>query len=737
MGKAGKKGGKRITKKELTAALIDLFQQNPNDTITYKQIFARLDLKTHPAKMLCTDIIADLVFDEYLKEVSRGSFKPYNSGQVLEGIFQRKTNGKNSFIPDDGGEPVMVAERNSAHAMHGDRVKVALFARRRRKNKEGEVIEIVERANDTFVGTLKVEKNFAFLLTENRTLANDIFIPKTRLKNGKDGDKAVVKIVEWPSDYKNPIGQVVDILGKTGENNAEMHAILAEYGLPYSYPANVEKAALKIPEEIDPKEIARRKDMRGITTFTIDPRDAKDFDDALSIRPLKAGLWEVGVHIADVTHYVKEGDFIDKEALRRATSVYLVDRTIPMLPERLCNQLCSLRPDEDKLAYSVIFTINDRAEVKDYEIIHTLIRSNRRFTYEEAQQIIETGNGDYNQEILTLNKLAQKLREKRFSAGSIDFDRVEVKFEIDETGKPISVYFKEAKESNQLIEEFMLLANRTVAAHIGKVPRNKKAKVIPYRIHDVPDSEKLENLKQFIVKFGYKLRTGGSQGEVNKSFNKLLTDVKGKKEQALIENIALRAMQKAKYSTHNIGHYGLGFEYYTHFTSPIRRYPDMMVHRLLTRYSDGGRTASASKYEELCEHSSKMEQLAASAERSSVKYKQVEFMSEHIGQTYDGIISSITEWGLYVEIIENKCEGMIPIRNLGSDYFEFDERNYCLIGRKTHKRYNLGDTLKIRVACANLEKKQLDFELAGKDAPEIEPYHVVSRKKEHEKRRRK
>ena len=559
-----------------------------------------------------------------------------------------------------------------------------------------------------------MDKPYAFLLTENRTLANDIFIPKNKLKNGKTGDKAVVKVIEWPEEAKNPIGHVIDILGKAGENTAEMHAILAEYGLPYVYPKNVEAAADKIPAEFTKEDLDGREDFRNVVTFTIDPKDAKDFDDALSIRKLKEGLWEVGVHIADVTHYVKEGGVIDKEAQKRATSVYLVDRTVPMLPERLCNFICSLRPDEEKLTYSVIFKLNDKAEVKDAHIAHTIIKSNRRFTYEEAQNIIETGEGEYKEEILTLNRLAQILREKRFTAGAINFDRCEVKFEIDENGKPLSVYFKEAKEANKLIEEFMLLANRTVAEKIGKVPRNIKAKVFPYRIHDLPDPDKLENLKAFIVRFGYKLRTTGSKVEVSKSINHLLDDIQGKKEQNLIETVSLRAMQKARYSTYNIGHYGLAFEHYTHFTSPIRRYPDMMVHRLLTRYLAGGRTVQQAKYEDLCEHCSAMEQTAASAERSSVKYKQVEFMASHIGQTYDGVISGITEWGIYVEINENKCEGMIPMRDLGEDYFEFDEKNYCLIGRKRHKKYSLGDPVKIQVARANLEKKQLDFTLVEK-----------------------
>jgi ribonuclease R len=521
----------------------------------------------------------------------------------------------------------------------------------------------------------------------------------------------VVKIVEWPEDAKNPIGQVVDILGQAGDNTTEMHAILAEYGLPYVYPAHVEAAADKISDVITPEDYAEREDFREITTFTIDPKDAKDFDDALSIRPIKPGLWEVGVHIADVTHYVKEGSSIDKEAEKRATSVYLVDRTIPMLPERLCNMLCSLRPNEEKLAYSAIFEMNDKAEVKNSRIVKTVIKSDRRFTYEEAQAVIETGEGEYKEEILQLNKLAQILRTNRMAHGAIDFDRVEVRFEIDEKGKPLSVYFKESKEANKLIEEFMLLANRTVAEFIGKVPKNKKAKVFPYRIHDLPDPDKLENLNWFVNRFGYKIRTSGTKAEVSKSINKLLASIKEKKEQNLIEMVSLKAMQKAKYSTHNIGHYGLAFDYYTHFTSPIRRFPDMMVHRLLSRYLAGGRTAQEAKYEDLCDHSSNMEQIAANAERASIKYKQVEFMGERMGQEFDGTISGVTEWGLYVEINENKCEGMIPMRELDDDYYDFDEKSYCLTGRRYHKKYSLGDPIRIKVVRANLERKQLDFAL--------------------------
>lgn len=704
---------KRKTKTDITNTVVNFFNKNSGESFNFKQVAEKLGLKKPAEKQLIENILYDLVDDAFIVESSRGKYKSNNRGLFLEGTFERRSNGKNFFVADgdDENSHIFIAERNSAHAMNGDRVKIQLLAKRKNREEEGEVVEILERKQITFVGTLDVQKQFAFLVMDSKILANDIFIPKENLKGGKDGDKALVEVVEWPKRAKNPIGKVIDILGEAGNNNTEMNAILAEYGLPYKYPEKIEAAAEKIPEDITAEEIAKREDLRNTTTFTIDPRDAKDFDDALSIKQLPNGRWEIGVHIADVTHYVQEGDIIDKEGESRATSIYLVDRTIPMLPERLSNYLCSLRPHEDKLCYSVLFEMDEDANIKKHRITRTIIHSDRRFTYEEAQDIIEGGDGDFKEEILKLNDLAIKLRKKRFDHGAIAFDRHEVRFEIDEKGKPLSVYFKYAKESNKLIEEFMLLANKTVAEFVGNVPKNKTPKTFVYRIHDTPNAEKMENLSEFIRRFGYKIKVDGSKTAVSKSINHLLDEVSGKPEENLVSTIAIRAMAKAIYSTANVGHYGLAFDYYTHFTSPIRRYPDMMVHRLLSHYLAGGRSVSKPLYESKCEHSSSMEQLAANAERASIKYKQVEYMSDKLGQVFDAVISGITEWGLYAEINENKCEGMIPIRDLDDDYYEFDEKNYCLRGRRNKRTYSLGDPIKIKVARANLERKQLDFAL--------------------------
>ena len=710
------KSGKRLNKKMLVELLQTLFQQNPNESFSFKQIFKNLKLSTHPAKMLAVETMDEMAWDDYLTKTSENSYRLNLKNQVQEGTFIRKANGKNSFQPDDGGKPIFVSERNSLFAMNGDRVRVAMMARREKHIKEAMVIEILSHKVDQAVGKLKVEKDFAFLVTEGNIFVHDILIPKKKLKGGKDGEKAVVRITQWPSkDSKNIVGEVIDVLGKEGDNNVEMHAILAQYGLPYKYPKHVEDAAEKIDPGITEQEIKRREDFRDVFTCTIDPKDAKDFDDALSIRK-QGKLWEVGVHIADVSHYVTEGSVIDKEAVKRATSVYLVDRTIPMLPERLCNFICSLRPDEEKLCYSVVFLLDDEANVKDFHIAHTVIKSNRRYAYEEVQEILTGKDGDYTEELRTLDRLAKCLRERRFKGGAVKFDREELHFDIDQDGKPTRAYFKKSNDATQLIEEFMLLANRTVAESIGKVKKGTKAKTLPYRIHDQPDPTKLETLREFVTKFGYKLKTAGTKGAISKSLNALMDGCQGKREQKLIETVALRAMMKAKYSTHNIGHYGLAFDYYTHFTSPIRRYPDTMVHRLLTKYQDGARSANQQKYEELCEHCSDMAQVAQQAERDSIKYKMVEFMEDKIGNEYDAHISGIQSYGIYCEIDENHCEGMVPMRDLDDDYYDFDERNYCLVGRRHHQKYQLGDPVRIKVARANLEKRQLDFTLAEERA---------------------
>ena len=755
-----KKGGKRLTKKQLAEQLTSFFQSQPNETYSFKEIFRALKLKTHPAKMLAIDVMEEMAWDDFLAKVGDSAYTLNTKGQVQEGTFIRKANGKNTFQPDDGGTPVFVSERNSMAALNGDHVKVQYMARRQNHIKEAMVIEILQRKKDTFVGKLRVEKDIAFLVTQENLFIHDILIPKKKLRGGTTGDRALVKITQWPdANHKNLMGEVVDVLGAAGDNDVEMNTILAQYGLPYKYPKRVEDAAEKISAEITEQDFKEREDFRDVWTCTIDPKDAKDFDDALSIRRLKKeGLWEVGVHIADVSHYVKEGDIIDREAQQRATSVYLVDRTIPMLPERLCNFICSLRPNEEKLAFSCIFNLDDDANVKAYRIVHAVIKSNRRYAYEEAQQLLEdngvvdgTGEpapkpgkdgykGEYAEEIITLDRLAKLLRARRFKGGSVKFDSEELHFDVDNTGKPLRCYFKRSKDANKLIEEFMLLANKTVAESIGKTIKGKKAKTLPYRVHDNPDPQKFENLREFSAKFGYKLKSSSTKRATARALNKLMDEVQGTREEKVIQTIALRSMMKAKYTTHNIGHFGLAFDYYTHFTSPIRRYPDTMVHRLITRYQNGGRSANKDHYEELCEHCSDMELVAQNAERDSIKYKMVEFMGEHIGECYDAHISGIQSFGIYAEIDENHCEGMIPMRDLDDDYYDFDEKNYCLVGRRRHHVYQLGDPIRIKVAKANLERKQLDFTLDdGRPvkAPQQPVKEQPKDKKKKERRRRK
>ena len=725
---------RHTNKQDMGRMLSQLFTSQPERTLSYKEIFRQLKLNTHPLKMLAIETMEDMAWDDMLQKVGDSAYRLNTQGQVQEGRFVRKNNGKNSIIPDGSDKPIFVSERNSLWAQNGDRVRFSFMARRRNHIKEAQVLEILQRAKDTFVGQLHVDDDLSFLVTQDRLYAQDIIIPRKSLKGGKDGQKAVVRITQWPDDaHRNMVGEVIDVLGEEGENNAEMHAILAQYGLPYKYPKAVEDAAKKITGKVTADDLAHREDFRDVWTCTIDPHDAKDFDDALSIRVLD-NLYEVGVHIADVSHYVTEGSIIDKEAQKRATSVYLVDRTIPMLPEHLCNFVCSLRPDEEKLCFSVVFTMDEDARVRSHRVVHTVIRSNRRYAYEEVQELLEangvvddTGRpspnlydsshhlaphdlkGENAEQLLLLDMLAKKLREERFKNGAIRFEGEELHFDVDDKGRPTRAYFKRSKDANKLIEEFMLLANRTVAEDVGKPQRGKKAKTLPYRIHDNPDPQKLEELREFVVKFGYKLKTAGTKGQTARSLNKLMADAEGRREQKLIQTVALKAMMKARYSVHNIGHFGLAFDYYTHFTSPIRRYPDTMVHRLLTRYQQGAPSANARYYEDQCEHSSMMEQTASQAERESIKYKMVEFMGQHVGEVYDAHISGIQSYGIYCEIDENHCEGMVPMRDLDDDYYDFDEKNYCLIGRRRHNKYQLGDPIRIRVARADLTRRQLDF----------------------------
>lgn len=721
MAKKNKKNYRKLkksatfNKKKLKNAILSVLYEEPAKVVNYKQIASWLGVKDPEGRRLINIALEEMKDDEYLEQISRGRYRLKAKTGTVCGVVELQPQGFAYINSDEVDRPILVSAHNLNNAMDGDKVKVHLYARRKKHDLEGEVTEIVERAKTIFVGTVQMSRNFAFLLPAGK-VGFDIFIAKENLNGAKDGQKAIAEIIEWPPKARSPFGKITEVLGDTGNNDAEMHAILAEFELPHKFPEKVDKVAEKIPFEIPEEEYKKRRDFREVTTFTIDPADAKDFDDALSLQKLENGNWEVGIHIADVTHYVTPNSLMEAEAQSRATSVYLVDRVVPMLPERLSNGVCSLRPNEDKLCFSAVFELTEDAKVVKQWFGKTIIHSDKRFAYEDAQEIIETGKGELAEEVLKLNDLAKKLRALRFKNGSIAFERVEIKFNIDEDGKPLSVYFKEAKESNQLIEEFMLLANKKVAEFVGKPKGRKKPKTFVYRIHDKPDPDKLQSFNSFISRFGYGIQLQ-SVKTISSSMNNLLDHVKGKKEQNVVETLAIRTMARAEYSTRNIGHYGLAFDYYTHFTSPIRRYPDMMVHRLLEKYLEDGRSASEQKYEDLCRHSSDMETRAANAERASIKYKQVEFMQDHVGEVYPGVISGITDWGIYVEL-DNKIEGMIPVRELDDDFYIFDEKNYALVGRHNHKKYQLGDDITVKIWRTNLEKKQLDFRLANNNSEE-------------------
>ncbi len=695
----------------LTKLISGVFEKSGNKPLNYKQVASKLNLHDDESRELILQILKDETRKGLLSEPERGKFILKELKTFVTGRVDMTADGSAYIVSEDEfEEDIFVAPRKLRNALHGDTVKVYVYAKSKGRKKDGEVVEIIKRAKMEFTGIIKLSERFAFFVPDDRKMLHDIFIPLDGLKGGKDNEKAIARITDWPEDAKNPIGEITHVLGMQGENNAEMNAILADYGFPLEFPSQVEKEAEEISEEITKEEIAKRRDFRDILTFTIDPADAKDFDDAISFKNLDNGNIEVGVHIADVSHYVKPNSALDKEAFERGTSVYLVDRVIPMLPERLSNGLCSLRPNEDKLCFSAVFELDHEANVLNEWFGKTIIHSDTRFSYEQAQEVLENKAGKHSEELLKLNELAYKLRDRKFKHGAISFESTEVKFRLDEHGKPLGVYVKERKDAHKLIEDYMLLANKKVAEFIAKKGKGKQKLTFVYRSHDTPKEDALLSFSQFALKFGYKIDISSGR-ETARSLNFLMTDVEGKKEQNVLTQLAIRSMAKAIYTTKKHSHYGLAFDYYTHFTSPIRRYPDVMVHRLLELYLAGGKSVNEEDYEKMSLHSSQMEKKAADAERASVKYKQAEYLEGNIGEEFKGIISGLTEWGMYVEIIENKCEGMVRLRDLNDDFYVLDEKNYCIIGQRRKKKFQLGDEVTIMVKKVDLSKRQIDFSL--------------------------
>ncbi len=695
----------------LTKLISDVFEKSGNRPLNYKQVASKLKLHDDESRTLILEILREETRKGILNEPEKGKFILKQLKTFVTGRVDMTADGSAYVVTDDEfEEDIFVAPRKLRNALHGDIVKVYVYAKSKGRKKDGEVVEILQRAKMEFTGIVKLSERFAFFVPDDRKMLHDIFIPLDSLNKATDQDKAVARIIDWPEDAKNPIGEIIHVLGKQGENNAEMNAILADYGFPLAFPKEVENQADAIEETILAEEIAKRRDFREVLTFTIDPADAKDFDDAISFKALENGNVEVGIHIADVSHYVQSGSALDKEAFERGTSVYLVDRVIPMLPERLSNGLCSLRPNEDKLCFSAVFELDKEANVVEQWFGKTIIHSDTRFSYEDAQEILENKSGKHSEELLKLNELAYILRDRKFKHGAINFESVEIKFRLDEKGKPLGVYVKERKDAHKLIEDFMLLANKKVAEFIAKKGKGNQKLTFVYRSHDSPKEDALLSFSQFALKFGYKIDTSSGR-ETARSLNLLMADVEGKKEQNVLTQLAIRSMAKAVYTTKKHSHYGLAFDYYTHFTSPIRRYPDVMVHRLLELYLAGGKSVNEEEYEKFSLHSSVMEKKAADAERASVKYKQAEYLQNNIGEEFSGIISGLTEWGMYVEIIVNKCEGMVRLRDLTDDFYVLDEKNYCIIGQRRKKKYQLGDEVRIMVKKVDLGKRQIDFTL--------------------------